>query len=175
MVTSTTAISPVRPDPDARSAGLLATRPQDWSPSPQLSQIHSKPAVEGGRLAELVDRRLRDQASALGTPEGRGLPGALSQSCTGEETCSLVPMTADRSLIARLAAHESWARTSDPSARTEPARRTLLDPFRREVDPDGALLPDERARRAAHARKAYFARLALWSAQARRRKSKVDP
>jgi MmyB-like transcription regulator ligand binding domain len=31
---------------------------------------------------------------------------------------SLVPMTADRSLIARLAAHESWANTADPSART---------------------------------------------------------
>ena len=36
---------------------------------------------------------------------------------------SPVPMTADRSLIARLAAHESWADTADPSARTAPARR----------------------------------------------------
>ena len=80
-------------------------------------------------------------------------------------------MTADRSLIARLAAHESWARTTDPSARTEPARRALLDRFEREVDPDGLLPPDERTRRAAHARKAYFTRLALRSAQARRRKS----
>jgi hypothetical protein len=80
-------------------------------------------------------------------------------------------MTADRSLIARLAAHESWARTTDPSARTEPARRALLDRFEREVDPDGVLPPDERTRRAAHARKAYFTRLALRSAQARRRKS----
>jgi hypothetical protein len=78
-------------------------------------------------------------------------------------------MTADRSLIARLAAHESWARTSDPSARTEPARRALLDRFEREVDPDGLLPAEERARRAGHARKAYFTRLALRSAQARRR------
>jgi hypothetical protein len=60
-------------------------------------------------------------------------------------------MTADRSLIARLAAHESWARTTDPGARTEPARRALLDRFEGEVDPDGVLPPDERARRAAHA------------------------
>ncbi len=82
---------------------------------------------------------------------------------------SLVCMTADRSLIARLAAHESWARTADPSARTEPARRALLDRFERQVDPDGTLPPAERARRAEHARKAYFQRLALKSAQARRK------
>ena len=82
---------------------------------------------------------------------------------------SLVSMAADRSLIARLAAHESWARTVDPSARTEPARRALLDRFERQVDPNGVLSPAERARRAGHARKAYFARLALRSAQARRR------
>lgn len=78
-------------------------------------------------------------------------------------------MTADRSLIARLAAHESWARTADPSARTATARRALLDRFERQVDPDGVLPPAERARRAGHARKACFARLALQSAQARRK------
>lgn len=78
-------------------------------------------------------------------------------------------MTADRSLIARLAAHESWARTPDPAARTAPARRALLDRFEREVDPDGVLSPTERARRAGHARKAYFTRLALQSAKARRK------
>ena len=78
-------------------------------------------------------------------------------------------MTPDRSLIARLAAHESWANTADPSARTAPARRAMLDRFDRQVDPDGVLAPAERARRAGHARKAYFARLALRSAQARRK------
>ena len=82
---------------------------------------------------------------------------------------SLDSMTADRSLIARLAAHESWANTADPSARTAPARRALLDRFERQVDPDGVLSPAERARRAGHARKAYFTRLALRSAQARRK------
>ena len=80
-----------------------------------------------------------------------------------------VDMTADRSLIARLAAPESWARTADPSARTEPTRRALLDCFERQVDPDGVLSPAERARRAGHAREGYFARLALQSAQARRK------
>jgi hypothetical protein len=80
-------------------------------------------------------------------------------------------MTADRSLIARLAAHESWAKTADASARTEPARRAMLDRFERQVDPDCVLSAEERARRAAHARKAYFTRLALRSAQARRKTS----
>lgn len=80
-------------------------------------------------------------------------------------------MPSDRALIARLAAHESWARTADPSARTAPARKAALERFERQVDPDGTLHPAERARRAEHARKAYFTRLALASAKARRRAS----
>ena len=80
----------------------------------------------------------------------------------------------DRSLIARLAAHESWANPADPSPRTAPARRVTLDRFERQVDPDGVLSPVERARRAGHARNAYFARLALWSAQARRKTPAVE-
>jgi hypothetical protein len=75
----------------------------------------------------------------------------------------------ERSLAARLAVHASWARTTDPAARTAKARAAFADRFEREVDPDGVLAPAERARRAAHARQAYFARLALRSAQARRR------
>jgi hypothetical protein len=50
----------------------------------------------------------------------------------------------------------------------------LLDRFERQVDPDGVLSPAERARRAGHARKAYFTRLALRSAQARRKTPAVD-
>ena len=75
----------------------------------------------------------------------------------------------ERKLRAQLAAHESWARTDDPSARTAPARRAFLDRFERAVDPEGKLPPQVRARRAESARKAYFARLALKSAQARKR------
>ncbi|EYR62998.1 hypothetical protein N866_03795 [Actinotalea ferrariae CF5-4] len=70
---------------------------------------------------------------------------------------------------ASIAAHDSWAQTSDRSARTAPARAALMAKFERQVDPDGTLPPDERARRAEHARKAHFARLALKSARARRR------
>jgi hypothetical protein len=74
-----------------------------------------------------------------------------------------------RSLRARLAAHSKWAATPDPTAATAPARQAFLSRFEREVDPDGRLTPEERCRRAEHAKKAYFARLALKSAQVRRR------
>jgi hypothetical protein len=78
-------------------------------------------------------------------------------------------MTAEgeRALRARIAAHTSWARTVDPSARTAPGRKAALERFEREVDPDGVLEPAERARRAESARKAYFAWLAYLSAKAR--------
>ena len=81
---------------------------------------------------------------------------------------SLTP--AERSLRAQIAAHESWAHTDDRSARTANARKAMLDKFERQVDPEGILPPAERAVRAEHARKAHFKRLALKSAQARRRR-----
>lgn len=74
-----------------------------------------------------------------------------------------------RSLRARMAAHTKWADTHDPSAETEPARAAFLDRFERHVDPNGELDPAERARRAEHAKKAHFTRMALRSAAARRR------
>ncbi len=79
----------------------------------------------------------------------------------------------DRSLVASIAAHESWAHTADRSARTAPARAALMARFESEVDPDRVLSADERARRAEHKRKAYFQRLALKSAKARRARSVV--
>lgn len=63
---------------------------------------------------------------------------------------------------------KSWARTEDRSARTAPARRALLDRFERQVDPDGELSPQERARRAETARRAHMKELALRSAISRR-------
>ncbi len=75
----------------------------------------------------------------------------------------------DRRQIARIAAHTSWAMTGNRTARTAPARAALLARFERQVDPDGLLQAHERARRAEHARKAYFGGLARKSAQARRR------
>jgi hypothetical protein len=77
----------------------------------------------------------------------------------------------DRTQIAKLAAHTSWAMTEDRTARTAPARAALLAKFETQVDPEGVLAPDERARRAESARKAHFQKLALRSAQARRKKA----
>jgi hypothetical protein len=51
---------------------------------------------------------------------------------------------------------------------TANARRTFLDGFERQVDPDGVLSVEERTLRAAHARKAHMLRLAQRSAQVRR-------
>ncbi len=81
--------------------------------------------------------------------------------------------SAFRSLRARIAAHSMHAR-NDSVAITERAReasRNSLDArLLSEIDPDENLSESERARRLEHARKAYFGRLALKSAQARRRR-----
>src|SRR4029453_6287119 len=76
----------------------------------------------------------------------------------------------DRVLRARIAAHVLHAQISDEAEHTAPARAAFLSRFEREVDPDGVLEPDERARRAEHAKKAYFLKLALASRKARARK-----
>jgi hypothetical protein len=73
----------------------------------------------------------------------------------------------ERTLRARLAAHSLHAQR-DSRETTAKARATFLARFEAEVDPDGLLPPDERSRRAVSPRKAYYTRLALRSAQARR-------
>lgn len=78
-----------------------------------------------------------------------------------------------RSQIGRIGAHSLWAKVEDRTARTAAARAGLDRKFECEVDPNNELLPAERAVRVQAARKAYFARLALKSAQARRRRSGV--
>ncbi len=82
-----------------------------------------------------------------------------------------VAARADRTLIARIASHTSWANTTDRAARTEPARRGLLDKFARQVDPDGVLAPAERERRAEAARKAFYLSMSRKSAEARRKRA----
>lgn len=77
------------------------------------------------------------------------------------------PLTdAERSLIGSLAAHESWARTSDRAARTAPARAALEKRFLDDAEGDPV--------RAEHLRRAYYRRLALKSAQSRRLKAAGD-
>ena len=76
---------------------------------------------------------------------------------------------AERSLRARLAAHTLHARR-EARQTTATARAGFLARFEREVDPDSALDPSERRRRAEHARRAYFIRLSLAAVQAKRAK-----
>jgi hypothetical protein len=75
-----------------------------------------------------------------------------------------------RVLQARMAAHALHAKVQDPAAHTAPARQVFLSRFEREVDPEGRLSPQERARRAEHAKKAYFLALAAKSSKARVKK-----
>lgn len=79
----------------------------------------------------------------------------------------MVLTPSERTLRARLAAHTLHGKV-DSRAHTEPARKAFLDRFEREADPEGVLPELERKRRAAQLKKAYFTRLALKSAQARR-------
>ena len=74
---------------------------------------------------------------------------------------------AERTLRARLAAHTMHAQ-HDARETTAAARAAFLARFEAEVDPAGVLTPEERRRRAEHARSAYFTRLAFERAKARR-------
>lgn len=71
-----------------------------------------------------------------------------------------MPITgSERRLRSQIAAHVSWANTPDRTARTSKARAALDQKFLDEAEGDPV--------RAAHLRKAYYARLALKSARAR--------
>jgi hypothetical protein len=80
----------------------------------------------------------------------------------------------ERTLIGRIGAETKWAQCEDPTAATAPGRAKFDERFYDEVDPERVLPEAERERRAGHARKAYFAKLALASAKARRRKKSVN-
>jgi hypothetical protein len=67
----------------------------------------------------------------------------------------------ERKLLAQIRAHESWAQTTDRAGRTANARRALEEKFVAEADGDPV--------RAEHLRRAFYARLAFKSAQARRK------
>ncbi len=75
----------------------------------------------------------------------------------------------DRALRGRMGAYRLHA-THDSRETSKPGRMAFMASFERLVDPDGVLTPAERARRAAHARSAHFAKLAYLSARARRKR-----
>jgi hypothetical protein len=75
---------------------------------------------------------------------------------------------------AGIAAHVSWANTTDRAARTAAGTKAFLDRFERQVDPDGLLPDDVRAAMAQHAIRAFGVAGAERPAAARRR-AKHDP
>lgn len=78
-----------------------------------------------------------------------------------------MPGDPSRVLRGRIGAYAMHAR-HDARVTTVNGRAAFMARFENEVDPDRVLPAEERARRAAMARKAYFARLAYASAKARR-------
>jgi len=79
----------------------------------------------------------------------------------------------ERSLRASLAAHTRWAYTSQVERQrlADNGQAGLLRRLAAEVDPAGSLPADERDRRARNLLQAHMKRLALKSAQARRKRA----
>jgi hypothetical protein len=75
-----------------------------------------------------------------------------------------------RSMRSRISAHRVHAAGK---TNTAPARNAFMNRFEREVEPECALSPHERHKRAGHARKVYFTSLALKSTKARRKRAPV--
>ena len=67
-----------------------------------------------------------------------------------------MPTSAELATYGRIGAYESWARTADRTARTATPHAAFNARFNDAADPEAA-------------RKAYFARLALKSVQARKK------
>lgn len=102
------------------------------------------------------------------------MSGSVNVSEPEEQTAGSTGLTPEqRRRRARIAAHASWARTTDRHARTAAGTQGFLDRFERQVDPDGLLDPDVRAEMARHARTAYMLQLAELSRKSRRRRT--DP
>ena len=76
--------------------------------------------------------------------------------------------------MAKVAAHESWAKTADRSARTKNAREALNAKFLKMVDPEGRLPLEIRKKMAESAKSAHYRRMAIASARARRGKLDFD-
>ena len=77
-----------------------------------------------------------------------------------------MPSPTERSAIASIAAHESWAKTDDRPARTQAARDAMWRRFLEQAGGDPV--------RAENLRQAHYKRLALKSAQARRLRAEAD-
>jgi hypothetical protein len=80
----------------------------------------------------------------------------------------------EMALRGRIGAHVTHSR-HDSRELTAPAREVFLAKFELQVDPHGTLAPEERRRRAEHARRAHMVRIARLSAIARRKQPSGSP
>lgn len=78
---------------------------------------------------------------------------------------------ARRRAAAKIAANERWANEPDRRAATQAARDAMERKFEDQVDPGRLLDPAERARRVVNAKSAHYTRIAMKSADTRRRKA----
>jgi hypothetical protein len=141
--------------------------------SPSTARAYRRRLPDAATYEE-TDARLCAEAALADVEAVESLDDVDLQDCRDapdpiDEMRAILRDRSDRALIARIGAHSSWAQTEDRSARTRNARQAFLLKFEREVDPDGVLSHEERVKRAENARSAYFLRLALKSAQTRRK------
>ena len=88
------------------------------------------------------------------------MPIGMSDSDSTPEVDAAPEVTAAASMLGRIGAHTRWANCEDRTAATAPGRRAFEQKFLDQAGGD--------PRRAESLRKAYYTRLALKSAQARR-------
>jgi hypothetical protein len=90
----------------------------------------------------------------------------------GQGFAALAPV--DRKLVGSIGGLTTWSRLNSPDARraaTAPARAARQRSWERQADPDGNLPPFELAAAVDRLKRAHYRRMALASAQARRRAS----
>lgn len=87
------------------------------------------------------------------------------------------PESDDRSLARQRGQIGAYALHSQYDSRqlTAKARQTFQSRFEEQVDPEGVLPPEERRRRAEHARTLYYRQLAYRSAKARKQRRRPGP
>lgn len=78
---------------------------------------------------------------------------------------------AERSLHAQAASLTYWSTVPNRTAATQPLRDGFVRKLERQVDPDGVLEPQERARRVEMARRAHLANASRLAAKARRERA----
>jgi hypothetical protein len=81
----------------------------------------------------------------------------------------------DAAMRGRIGAYTKWARTEDRRVATAPARAAYMHRFELQVDPEGHLNSEERAKRAHYAMRAHMADLNRRRTLSRRKQARVSP